>query len=51
MAPESRSPAPDADEAAPDVAAAQSCPGRTVFIESDNCDGWIASDCTVDVTQ
>lgn len=36
---------------APAVSACESCPGRTVFIESGNTDGWIASDLTVEPTQ
>ena len=42
-----------ADEAqAPDetlVAAHETCPGRTVFIEDGNTDAWIATDLTVDL--
>lgn len=37
-------PAPDES-----VAALQSSPDRTVFTESDNPDGWISTDHTVDV--
>ncbi|WP_336035790.1 hypothetical protein [Halobacterium yunchengense] len=33
------------------VAAFQSSPERTVFTESDNPDGWISTDVTVDVEQ
>jgi hypothetical protein len=33
----------------PEVAQCESCPGKSVFIETDNSDGWIASDLTVDV--
>ncbi|MFD1632566.1 hypothetical protein ACOZ4L_07200 [Haloplanus ruber] len=35
----------------PTVSVCESCPGRTVFMESDNTDGWIASDLTVEPTQ
>jgi len=35
----------------PDVTVCEGCPGRSVFIESENTDGWIASDHVVDVTQ
>ena len=31
------------------VAALRSCPGRTVFTEDGNCDGWISTDVTLDV--
>ena len=31
------------------VSAHRSAPGRTVFVEEDNNDGWIASDLTVDL--
>ncbi|MFB6136996.1 MAG: hypothetical protein ABEJ42_01465 [Halobacteriaceae archaeon] len=40
-----------ADGDGPSVAACASCPGRAVFIEDGNTDGWIASDLTVDVTR
>jgi hypothetical protein len=33
----------------PDIAVCESCPGRVVFTEADNTEGWIASDLTVDV--
>jgi hypothetical protein len=33
----------------PEVAQCESRPGKSVFIEMDNSDGWIASDVTVDV--
>ena len=36
------------EETRPDVAACESCPGRTVFVENGNSDGWIASDLTVE---
>ncbi|QLG26670.1 hypothetical protein HUG10_03545 [Halorarum halophilum] len=31
------------------VAALRSSPGRTVFTEDGNCDGWISTDLTLDV--
>jgi hypothetical protein len=39
---------PDTDEC-PEVAVCESRPGTSVFLESGNTDGWIASDVTVDV--
>ncbi len=42
----------DADsttDSAPDISVCESCPGKAVFLESDNTDGWIASDLTVEV--
>jgi len=35
----------------PTVSVCESAPGRTVFIESGNTDGWIASDLTVEPTR
>lgn len=35
----------------PAVSVCESRPGRTVFIESGNTDGWIASDLTVEPTR
>jgi hypothetical protein len=35
----------------PEISICECGPGRTVFIESGNTDGWIASDLTVDVTR
>lgn len=35
----------------PTVSVCESRPGRTVFIESGNTDGWIASDLTVEPTR
>lgn len=35
----------------PTVSVCESCPGRTVFLESGNTDGWIASDLTVEPTR
>jgi len=34
----------------PEVAVREGAPGRSVFVESGNTDGWIASDTTVDIT-
>ncbi len=33
----------------PEIAVCESCPGKSVFLESGNTDGWIASDVTVEV--
>lgn len=33
----------------PEISVCESCPGKTVFLESGNTDGWIASDLTVTV--
>lgn len=38
-------------EEAPEITVCESAPGKTVFIESENTDGWIASDVTVDVLE
>lgn len=35
--------------AAPAVSLCESRPGTAVFLESGNTDGWIATDCAVDV--
>lgn len=35
----------------PAISVCESSPGTTVFMESDNTDGWISSDHTVDPTQ
>jgi hypothetical protein len=35
----------------PEISICESCPGKSVFLESGNTDGWIASDLTVDVIQ
>ncbi|WP_169719003.1 hypothetical protein [Haloplanus natans] len=35
----------------PAVSVCETCPGRTVFLEAGNTDGWIASDLTVEPTQ
>lgn len=39
----------ESELAVPDarVSAHQTCPGRFVFTENGNVDGWIATDCTV----
>ncbi|WP_175454672.1 hypothetical protein [Halobellus clavatus] len=33
----------------PEITVCESCPGRSVFLESGNTDGWIASDLTIEV--
>ena len=38
-------------EQSPTVTVCEGCPGRSVFMESENTDGWIASDHVVDVTR
>lgn len=35
----------------PSVSICESCPGKSVFIESGNTDGWIASDTTEEITR
>ena len=35
----------------PAISVCESRPGRTVFLESGNTDGWISSDSTVDVVR
>ena len=35
----------------PTVSVCETSPGRTVFLESGNTDGWIASDLTVEPTR
>lgn len=35
----------------PEVSICESGPGTSVFIESGNTDGWIASDTTLEVTE
>jgi hypothetical protein len=35
----------------PDISLCESGPGKSVFLESGNTDGWIASDFVVDVTR
>jgi hypothetical protein len=36
-------------EDSPQIEVCESAPGKVVFLESGNTDGWIASDCSVDV--
>ena len=43
-------PAPESDDR-PAISVRESRPGRSVFTESGNTDGWIASDETVEVTR
>jgi hypothetical protein len=33
----------------PEVSVCESCPGTSIFLESGNTDGWMASDLTVEV--
>jgi hypothetical protein len=35
----------------PEISLCESGPGKSVFLESGNTDGWIASDFTVDVVR
>jgi hypothetical protein len=35
----------------PEITMCESCPGKAVFLESGNTEGWIASELTVDVTR
>lgn len=35
----------------PEITVCESCPGKAVFIESENTDGWIATDLTVKITR
>lgn len=35
----------------PEVSVCEGAPGTSVFIESGNSDGWIASDTTIEVTE
>lgn len=35
----------------PDINVCEGCPGRSVFMEDENTDGWIASDLVVDVSR
>ncbi|MFT4921971.1 MAG: hypothetical protein ACI8XM_001179 [Haloarculaceae archaeon] len=32
----------------PEISVCESCPGKAVFLESGNTDGWIASDLTIE---
>lgn len=46
----------DADEGPnaahrPEISVCESCPGRSVLLESGNTDGWIATDVVVDVRE
>lgn len=38
-----------AEGAQPEVSICRSCPGKFVFIESGNTDGWIATDAAVEL--
>ena len=35
----------------PEVSVCESCPGTSIFLESGNTDGWMASDVTVEVVR
>lgn len=37
------------DDEGPEISVCESCPGRSVFLEAGNRDGWIASDVTIDI--
>ena len=47
--PSEESSAESESAAAPQLSVCESRPGRSVFLESGNVDGWIASDLTFDV--
>ena len=52
MAASTRSPERDPDsspEDAPDVLVCETCPGRSVFVETGNTHGWIATDLTLEL--
>lgn len=42
-------PADELEEPAAVVTSHETRPGKVVFTERDNCDGWIATDLTVDL--
>ncbi len=44
-----RSPPEALDSSQPQITVCESCPGKAIFLEAENTDGWIASDLTVDV--
>jgi len=44
-------PAGDGTDDRPAIAVRESKPGRAVFVEDGNTEGWIASDRTVEVTR
>lgn len=33
----------------PEISVCESCPGKVVFMEAENTDGWIASDVTTEL--
>ena len=35
----------------PEICRCETCPGKSVFLESGNTDGWIASDTIIDVSR
>ncbi|WP_336361504.1 hypothetical protein [Haladaptatus sp. ZSTT2] len=41
---------PDGDQT-PEIVVCETCPGRSIFLEAGNTDGWISSDVTMNVTQ
>ncbi|MEF8780469.1 MAG: hypothetical protein V5A46_07305 [Haloferacaceae archaeon] len=45
-----RTPA-DHDERSPDITTVRTSPGRILFSETDNPDGWIATDLCIEVEQ
>jgi len=47
--PEDRPQAGDPVPERPEIDVCVTCPGRQTFIESDNTDGWIATDCVLTV--
>ncbi|MFC6732551.1 MULTISPECIES: hypothetical protein [unclassified Haladaptatus] len=51
VSPELRVEHPSTVERAPDIVVCETCPGRNVFLESGNTDGWISSDVTVPVLE
>lgn len=46
----SRDDAESAARALPDVSVCESCPGKLVFLETGNTDGWIATDSAVELS-
>ena len=43
--------APSAEEALPPITVCRSAPGKLVFIEDGNTDGWISTDVAVELTR
>ena len=48
--PSEATPDSESDEA-PKISICESCPGKSVFLEAGNTDGWISSNLTVDVVR